>query len=290
MAAESALGSLGRFLRWLLLGGFAPDSGLGVPDLSTVELARRSMMFPVLVRIGVLLGLVALVVWARSEPWEAGAVATTFVLAAALWFRSRARARRLLLHAALRSIVESPPLGEADVSAFALLPARALQRLAVAVDLARRGQPEAALRFIEEIHEGHLEPDERRLLLGVRAIAAQRLGDRSRAATLARSAFPVGAPDFDERLGRIYAESAWHDATRLSRAYDEWRVVGYVPDPSNPVGRLLSLVDLKLHREEPPSSQAEAEILAEEARALGDRELAERALSVVRAKRRVDYR
>lgn len=290
MAAGSALSGIGRFFRWFFLGSFAPNVGLGVHDAGSVLLARKAVGFTVLLRLGVLVGLAGLVVWARTEPWQAAAVALFFFMSTALLFRSRARARRMLLDAATRPIVGTAALGEADITAFSLLPARALQNLAAAIDLARRGQTERALRFIEAVDEAQLETDEHRLLLGVRALVADRGGDRAKAASLARAAFPVGAPDIDERLGRIFAESAWHDATRLARAYDDWRVAGYAPDAASPVGRLLCLIDLKLHREEPTDDEAEAEVLAEEARALGDRELADRALSVVRERRRDDYR
>lgn len=290
MGTLSTLSFIGRFLRWFLLGTFSQDLGDGLDHGRAVSRARQAISLFFVLRIGFVLLVIALVGWMMREPVQASALGAVGLAVAALWFAARASARRLVLDAALRPIIETPALGEASITASRFLPGRALQTLAVATDLTRRGQAADASRLIATIDEPFLEPDEKRLLVGLRAIIADREGDTLRAATNALSAFPVGAPDIDERLGRIFAESAWHDATRLSRAYDSWSEVGYEPAMATPVGRLLMLIDLKLGRAEPVADDREAELLAEEALALGDRELADRALAVVRARRPERYR
>jgi hypothetical protein len=291
MGARSAGAMVWQFLRWFFLGSFSRDLGdRGLDASAAVSRARQAIKLFVLLRVVFVLLVFALVGWAMRQPVQAVALASVGLAIAALWFGARAAARRFLLDAALRPIAHAPALAEGSITAWRLLPGRALQTLAVATDLARRGHVVEASRLAAAVDEGFLEPDERKLLVGIRAIIADREGDGRRAVTLALSAFPVGAPDIDERLGRIFAAGAWHDATRLARAYESWRDAGYDAAIGTPVGRLLCLVDLKLGRAEPPADREEAEMLAEEARALGDRELADRALAVVRERPPKRYR
>ena len=291
MGARGAGSLFVRFLRWFFLGrpgGLAAgEYGLGY---AAVMRARRAASYHFLIRVLVVLVVIVLVGWAMRSPLLALGVVAAFVVAAGAWFGARARARRLLLDAALRPVTETSPLGDEMITAPRLLPGRAVQMLAVATDRARRGEVVRAADLTHRIDEPFLEDDERRLLSGVRALIAERQGDRAAAARYALAAFPVGAPDIDERLARLFAATSWHDATRLSRAWEDWSADGFTPGTDEGIARLLWLIEVKLGHRDPAAPAAAAEVLAEEARALGDAELADRIVNESRAGRAADYR
>lgn len=277
MGAKSALSVFGAFLRWFFLGSIKNDLyGVGLGAARPALAARQALGHFLVMRVGFVLIVALAVGWALAQPTLALLIVSPLFGFAAFWFQLRARARARLIEAATRAVDESTALDPAHVRAPAILPSRALGFLAVSTDAARRGDVATAAAAVRYIEAAFLEPDERRLLAGVRAIIADRTGDRGEAARLALEAFPTGAPDIDERLGRIFAERSWHDATKLSRAYDQWLGCGFLPEVESPIGRLLMLIDVKLGRLDPASVPHDVRLLEAEARSLGDRELADR--------------
>jgi hypothetical protein len=278
------------FVRWFFLG--RTEGGV-TPEMSGYEAvvrARRAVSFHLLLRLLVVLVAIALVGWGIERPLLALAIFAASLLLGFSWFSARARARRLLIEAAVRPLTGTPALEKDAITAPRLLPGRAIQTLAVATDHARRGRVVEAAALTHGIDEPLLDDDELRLLAGVRAIIADRQRDRAAAARLAIAAFPVGAPDIDERLARIFAVASWHDATRLARAWEDWSSDGFVASTDEGVGRLLWLMEVKLGHRDAGDDPESADVMAEEARALGDRELADRIVSESRAGKASDYR
>ncbi|NUO53676.1 MAG: hypothetical protein HOV80_32915 [Polyangiaceae bacterium] len=277
MGASGALDVLAAFLRWFFLGSIKNDLyGVGLGAAHPGLAAKQALGHFLLMRVGFSFLVAFIVGWGFSQPIVAAAVIGTFFALAAAWFVSRAKARVRVLVAATRALDEGAPLDPAAVTTPAILPGRSLGLLAVATDAARRGDAVLAGTALDGIDLAFLHADERRLLAGVRAIVADRTGDRATAARFGLMAFPVGAPDIDERLGRIFAERNWHDATKLSRAYEDWLSHGFLPEVESPIGRLLLLIDVKLGRLDPASVAQDVRLLEAEARSLGDRELADK--------------
>jgi hypothetical protein len=277
MGAKSALSVFAAFLRWFFLGSIRNDLyGVGLGASQPVLAARQALGHFLIMRVGFVLVVVVVVGWALAKPLVALSLIGFLFGSAASWFHLRARARALLLQAAIRSIDDSEALDPAHVKTPPMFPGRALGLLAAATDAVRRGDAATAAAAAKDIDVAFLEPDERRLLAGVRALIADRTHDPAEASRLALEAFPTGAPDIDERLGRIFAQRTWHDATKLSRAYDQWLAFGFLPEVESPIGRLLLLIDVKLGRLDPATVAHDVRLLEAEARALGDRELADK--------------
>jgi hypothetical protein len=290
MGAAGAARTFGGFLRWFFLGSLGNDlSGLAHGSKPVID-ARRAVGFYLVARVALVVIFAFLVGWSLREPVLAAILLGGLLGLAGAWFTTRARARGFVIDAATRDLTTTPALDPAAVTVPRLLPSHALGKLAVAVDAVRRGDVVLADRVSSDVDEAMLELDERRLLSGVRALVADRTGDKKRAGRELLVAFPVGAPDIDQRLGRIFAEMNWHDATRLARAYDEWVVNGFEPHADDPLGRILLLIELKLGRRQPSDVGAARVVLETEARSLGDRELADRIREAALASADARYR
>jgi hypothetical protein len=115
------------------------------------------------------------------------------------------------------------------------------------------------------------------------------LGDTARAAQLAVLALPTGAADVDVPLGRAVLADAWADTRRLCAIDDAWEAAGVRSGGGDTLARLRALLRLRI---EPQAVERlrpiEATALSEEARAVGDDDLA--AELAARARRSGAYR
>ncbi len=284
MVGRGLASGLARFLRWFFVGGLGVQlSGVGGSDqdFSFRSGARRILAFFLLVRVAALLGIVALVAWSQRRPALATALAGGLFFVAWLWFWSRSRARARLIEVGTGPLSADPLQPDVDVTAHRLLPARALQTLAVALDHARRGDVASASRLVRSVDVDQLEPDEHRLLVGVTSLIADRDSDGAAAARAAVAAFPTGVPEVDERLATIHARAIWHDGVRVAQALERWVAAGFAPEVGSAVGRKILLMQIKLG-DDPALLPEEAEMLAEEAKTLGDPELERRLRAVAR--------
>lgn len=148
--------------------------------------------------------------------------------------------------------------------------ARALQRLAIAIDAVRRGEPGRAAEVIPRIDRALLRPEEERLLDATRALVALELGDRALCAQLAVRALPTGSGELDARLGRAVVAEAWRSRSRLEAVDRAFRDQGLGLDLGKPLHRIAALVRLRVAPEEVSALPAgDARVLGDEARALG---------------------
>jgi hypothetical protein len=151
----------------------------------------------------------------------------------------------------------------------------AIGRLAAAVDRARRGEPKEASKIMAVIAQDLLREDEARLLEATRAMISLRSGDERRAAQQAVLALPSGSELMDEELGRAVVSDAWSDAKRLCAIDAAWEEAGVGLDQESALSRLRALVKLRARGGDVSAlGPAEARVVAEEARAIGDEELA----------------
>jgi hypothetical protein len=207
------------------------------------------------------------------EGWLLPLVLLLFALAAA---RSVLTARTRVWRAACLELDDPRQSPEAD-SARPLLPpsAIALHRLAVAVDDVRRGRYAAATEALPQIDRDLLRSEENQLLDAVRALISLGLGDSQRAARQAVAALPTGSEELDSRLGRTVVTEAWKDPARLLAIYDAWERAGLHHDRKGALGRLQRLTRLRIDTSALDHLHAEeARDLADEARAIGDDDLA----------------
>lgn len=155
-----------------------------------------------------------------------------------------------------------------------LVPATAatLARLAEAVDLVRRGRYVEANELVPRVDRDLLRNEEAQLLEAVRAMISMGIGSTSRAAQQAVAALPTGSEELDVCLGRTVVSDAWQDPARLGAIYAAWERAGVA---AGPLLRLKQLVRLRIDAELLDSVPApEARLLSDEARAIGDDELA----------------
>jgi hypothetical protein len=263
LAVAVVLGLL-RFVGWFVAGRSTP----------AVEGARRRMSFSAVLRVGIVL-LIVLVAYAGfANPLLTSSLLGVVVLVAMYGFVARSYARDRMFVAATRELDGTIPLDAASVSAPSLMAARPLQQLALGADRIRRGDAHGARAAVREVDEDHLEPDERRMLLAIRALAASATQDHKLAGLLAIGAFPTGADPIDERIGRLCFENAFHDGTRLHAMLEAWRKAGIEPTHVGPLADIQRLAMLKLNRLDPAALPApERTYAAQYARALGDLEL-----------------
>ncbi|MEO7329729.1 MAG: hypothetical protein ABI193_14210, partial [Minicystis sp.] len=196
-----------------------------------------------------------------------------FALAAA---RSVLTARTRVWRAACLDLDDPRQSPHAD-SARPLLPpsAAALHRLAVAVDDVRRGRFVEATAALPQIDRDLLRSEENQLLDAVRALISLGLGDSQRAARLAVAALPTGSEELDSQLGRTVVAEAWKDPARLLAIYEAWERAGLRHDRRGALGRLQRLTRLRIDTSAVDRLHAEeARDLADEARAIGDDDLA----------------
>ncbi len=151
----------------------------------------------------------------------------------------------------------------------------AVARLAVAVDRARRGALQQASDVTSDIERKLLRDDEVRLLEAIRALTTLASGDRRRAAQQAVLALPSGSEAIDAELGRAVVKDAWREPKRLAAIDAAWDKEGIGVDHDGALSRLRALVKMRVFGGEVASlGHAEARALVEDARAIGDEELA----------------
>ena len=158
-----------------------------------------------------------------------------------------------------------------------LLPktARALLRLAAAVDDVRRGRYTTANDALILIAPTLLRPEEARLLEAVRALISLGLGDTRTAAQLAATALPTGSEEIDAQLGRAVIADAWNEPARLRVIQARWDGRGIAPDQEGALARLHRLTRLRIdERLLDEIGAIEARTLSSEARAVGDEDFA----------------
>jgi hypothetical protein len=185
------------------------------------------------------------------------------------------RARDRVWRAACAPIAELD--AAVDEAPGPLLPrtADALEALARAVTDARLERYDAAWLRLSSIDRELLRPEEVHLLEAVRAIVSLGLGDPHRAAQQAAVALPTGSDDLDAHLGRTLVADAWSDRARLRATLTAWNRVGVGGSTASPLGRLEKLVRVRIEpRDIERVSSADARALADEARLLGDEDLA----------------
>jgi hypothetical protein len=153
--------------------------------------------------------------------------------------------------------------------------AQALHRLALATDAVRRGRNADAANLAAGIDRTRLRRSELALLEAVRAMVSLGLGDHDRAAQLAVLALPTGLPEIDEALGRAVLSQAWHDERRLSSVDRAWQKAGIELGGDGALPRMRRLTRLRFEPERRMRvAPVEARELADEARAIGDDDLA----------------
>ncbi len=196
-----------------------------------------------------------------------------FALAAA---RSVLTARTRVWRAACLELDDPRQPPEADSARPTLPPsAIALHRLAVAVDDVRRCRYAEATASLPHIDRDLLRSEEIQLLDAVRALISLGLGDSQRAARQAVAALPTGSEELDSRLGRTVVTEAWKDPARLLAIYEAWERAGLHHDRRGALGRLQRLTRLRIDEGAVEHLHAEeARDLADEARAIGDDDLA----------------
>lgn len=248
------------FAIWFLTGGLV---GPGY--------SRSRVSAFILVRILFVGGLVVLLAWGLAHPALAAVIFGALFLAGLYLFLGRSYARDAMYLAATRDLGGALPLQDRSVSAPRWLAARPLQQLALGLDRVRRGDVNGADRAIQEIDEGHLAVDERRMLAAIRSLRCEALRDRKGATIFALDAFPTGALEIDERLGRICVEAAWHDGVRLSAIVAAWQGHGIHDGEPSPLGELLRFMLVRLGRLGPEAlDENSKQRLTEYARNFGD--------------------
>jgi hypothetical protein len=199
--------------------------------------------------------------------WALPALAVAFAVSAA---RQVGHARNEVWRAACLSL-DQP--GQRPRAGRVLAPtAASLLRLAEAVDAVRRGRYEEAEQRVPHIERHLLRPEELQLLDAVRAMVSMGLGSTGRAAQQAVTALPTGCEDLDTCLGRTVVDEAWNDPGRLGAIERAWQAAGV---EEGPLSRLRGLVRIRLDAGQLDTVEtAKARELSDEARAIGDDELA----------------
>jgi hypothetical protein len=150
--------------------------------------------------------------------------------------------------------------------------AASLLRLAEAIRAARQGRYPEAEGLAGEVQRDLLRPEEVQLLDAVRAMVSMGLGAPARAARQAAVALPTGSEDLDACLGRTLVRDAWNDPARLDAIQKAWEAAGV---EGGPLLRLRSLMRIRLDAGQIEAVDTpEARALSDEARAIGDDELA----------------
>jgi hypothetical protein len=150
--------------------------------------------------------------------------------------------------------------------------AASLMWLAEAVDAVRRGRYVIANERVPQIDRELLRPEELQLLDAVRAMVSMGIGSTERAAQQAVVALPTGSDELDTCLGRTVVSDAWNDRGRLVAIQRAWDRAGV---EAGPLSKLRGLVRIRLddgHLDRVPPPEARE--LADEARAIGDDDLA----------------
>jgi hypothetical protein len=222
-------------------------------------------------------GLAAITVGALLHAQVAAFGGAAFVLLSLHQLRALARARRELARRAAATAGELPAIGLDHAEVVAIPEVVATRYVAVAVDAARRGDLALADDAIRRVERALVARDDLRLLAAARALVCLGLGDEERAARLAVLAVPTRSDELDARLARSVVARAWAEPPRLAAIDRAWAEAGVLASRDDVLGRLRRLCRVRLD----PSlvdeiAPREAELLAEEARAMDDHELAGR--------------
>lgn len=152
---------------------------------------------------------------------------------------------------------------------------QSLRQLAAALDAVRRADFATAQSAIACVERPLLLEEEAQLLDAAHAMISLGLGESERAAQRAVVALPTGSEDLDTSLGRTMIASAWRDAVRLRAIDGAWGRAGIGRDDVEPLGRLRRLVRVRLDPNQMDTlGREDAKALSDEARAVGDDELA----------------
>ena len=239
-----------------------------------IGVTRRVRPFVFAAVVGVSLVLTAV---SLAEGGPRGLFAVALLLALGLGASAQVlRARAALWRAArgrLDDPKQAPPAGRDDPD---LAPTTlTLQRLARAVNEARRGAFVDASRTLDTVDRGRLRPEEERLVDAARALVSLGVGDTARAAHQASLALPTTSEDIDAMLGRALVADAWGDAERLRGIDEGWAAQGVTSGTRRPLPRLRAIVRLRIDVDAMEALESwEAKELADEARAVGDEALA----------------
>lgn len=206
-----------------------------------------------------------------------GALAPGLLLAlSAITARDVSRARDALWRTACLGIDEPRQAPAVGFEGWLLAPtAVALYRLTAAVNDVRRGSYIEASDRLPWIERDRLRPEEVQVLEAVRAMISLRLGDLGRAAQQAAGALPTGIDELDVSLGRALLADAWNAPERLRAIDRAWERAGVGRDPDRSIARLGRLAKVRIDARLLDQIRGpEARKLSDEARALGDEELA----------------
>lgn len=153
--------------------------------------------------------------------------------------------------------------------------AAALLVLADVVDRVRRGRYADANDLLPRVDRGMLRDEERHLYDAAVAMISLGIGDAKRAAQKAVIALPTGSDDLDQRLGRAVIADAWRTSDRLDAIARAWRRAGVDEQSGTPLAKLSKLMRVRIDDSLLDKlSTDEARALSEEARAIGDADLA----------------
>ncbi len=201
--------------------------------------------------------------------WAIPAILITLAAAAA---RQVTAARNVMWRAACLGLGERRQRPTESADRLVAPTAASLFQLAAAVDAARRGRYAAAEALVPHVHRNLLRSEEVNLLDAVRAMISMGLGSTHRAAQQAVTALPTGSEELDACLGRTVVADAWNDPGRLVAIEQAWEQAGV---NAGSLSRLRTLVRIRLdvgHLDAVPTPEARE--LSDEARAIGDDELA----------------
>ena len=204
------------------------------------------------------------------EGWVGPVLLVAFAVVAA---RQVTRARDAVWRAACRPLdAREPHAVDAPPHGLMAPTAASLRRLAEAVDAVRRARYVVAAELTPQVHRDLLRPEEIQLLDAVRAMISVGLGSTQRAAQQAVTALPTGSEELDTCLGRAMVTDAWNDPGRLTAIERAWDRAGV---SQGPLSRLGTLVRIRLDAERIDTLESlDARALSDEARAIGDDELA----------------
>ncbi len=178
----------------------------------------------------------------------------------------------------LRQVARNPACQEPDLPHDLRVRSptiEALWTVARCWTLVRRGSPASVEPTADSIERSMLDREARGLLDAAQALAAWELGNRTEAVRFAALAVPTRIPEVDRPVGLVLLADAWHDEKRLRTLRGGWK------NDAGALGELALLIDLQsmsaTQRAETLSGLDSAliAILSEDARAVGDRALAD---------------
>lgn len=229
-------------------------------------------------RLAVVIGLAtAAPLWARWG-WRGVVPVVTLAVVAFVVARDVVKARASVESAAQLPLTDPRQVPEetgAREDPLAAPTTVTLRRLAAAINAARRGRYMEAHELVPRIDRARLRPREIQLLDAVRAMVSIGLGDDHRAAQQAIEVLPTGSDELDACLGRAIIADAWRSPDRLRVIDSAWTEAGVDLEGQGALTRLRRLVRVRVgQRDVDQLATAEARALSDDARAIGDEELA----------------